>query len=100
MFVNCKTPSNAPSCWVPPSGFFRKIFLRQYWKPRLPRFLRGLAPLNYHEGVTRLKKELILTAVEKAGGSVTEAAMLLGVHPNYLHRLIRNLDLRSLVTKD
>jgi transcriptional regulator with GAF, ATPase, and Fis domain len=56
--------------------------------------------LNYHEGLTRLKKELILTAVGQAGGSFTEAARLLGVHPNYLHRLIRNLDLRSLVTRD
>jgi two-component system, NtrC family, response regulator HydG len=56
--------------------------------------------LNYHEELTRAKKELILTAVERAGGSFTDAAKILGVHPNYLHRLIRNLDLRPLVTKD
>ncbi len=56
--------------------------------------------LNYHEELTRVKKELILTALERAGGSFTEAAKILGVHPNYLHRLIRNLDLRPLVTKD
>ncbi len=56
--------------------------------------------LNYHEELARAKKELILTAVERAGGSFTEAAKILGVHPNYLHRLIRNLDLRPLVTKD
>lgn len=56
--------------------------------------------LNYHESVAQTKKDLILAAVERAGGSFTEAAKLLGVHPNYLHRLIRNLDLRSLVTKD
>jgi len=29
--------------------------------------------------------------------SVTKAARLLGVHPNYLHRLLRNLNLRSRV---
>ncbi len=56
--------------------------------------------LNYHEELTRLKKELILSAIERAGGSFTEAAKILGVHPNYLHRLIRNLELRPLVTKD
>ena len=55
--------------------------------------------LNYHEGLARAKKELILNAVERAGGSFTEAAKILGVHPNYLHRLVSNLDLRTLVTK-
>ena len=28
-------------------------------------------------------------------GSYAEAARLLGVHPNYLHRLIRNLELKE-----
>ena len=55
---------------------------------------------NYHEQLTRVKKEMILSAIETAGGSFTEAAKILGVHPNYLHRLIRNLELRPLVTKD
>ena len=56
--------------------------------------------LNYHEQLTRVKKEMILSAIERVGGSFTEAAKILGVHPNYLHRLIRNLELRPLVTKD
>ncbi|HMK28101.1 MAG TPA: sigma 54-interacting transcriptional regulator [Terriglobales bacterium] len=54
---------------------------------------------GYHESITRLKKELILKAVEQAGGNFTEAARLLGLHPNYLHRLIRNLELRPLLEK-
>jgi transcriptional regulator with GAF, ATPase, and Fis domain len=54
---------------------------------------------NYHETVRNLKKQLILNAFEQAGGSVTEAAKLLGVNPNYLHRLIRNLDLRVALKK-
>ncbi len=49
---------------------------------------------NYHDAVTEAKKQLILKAVEQAGGNYTEAAKLLGVHPNYLHRLIRNMNLR------
>jgi len=43
------------------------------------------------------KRELIMRAFERAGQSHADAARLLGVHPNYLHRLIRNLDLRARV---
>ena len=50
---------------------------------------------GYHSAVAELKKKLILQAVQQAGGNYTEAAHLLGVHPNYLHRLIRNLNLKS-----
>jgi len=38
---------------------------------------------------------MILSALEQAGGSITEAAKVLGVHANYLHRLMRNLELRQ-----
>lgn len=54
---------------------------------------------KYHDGVREVKKQLILNAVENAGGNFTEAARLLGLHPNYLHRLIRNLELRELIKK-
>jgi len=57
------------------------------------------APANYHEAICNLKKQLILGALEQAGGSVTEAAKLLGVHANYLHRLMRNLELRPSMKK-
>ena len=33
--------------------------------------------------------------LESFEGLLTEAARALGLHPNYLHRLIRNLDLRQ-----
>ena len=56
-------------------------------------------PAKYHEAIRRLKKELILNALEQAGGNITEAAKLLGVHGNYLHRLIRNLELRAAAKK-
>ena len=52
-------------------------------------------PQNYHEAIKEKKKELILNAVQKANGNYTEAAKLLKVHPNYLHRLVRNLDLKD-----
>jgi transcriptional regulator with GAF, ATPase, and Fis domain len=50
---------------------------------------------KYHSAISELKKRLIRDAVAEANGSYTEAAKLLGVHPNYLHRLIRNLDIKS-----
>ena len=50
---------------------------------------------SYHDAVTRTKKEIILNALDQMKGNITDAAKLLGVHPNYLHRLIRNLDIRS-----
>jgi len=54
---------------------------------------------TYHEAVRQLKRQLILTAMDQSEGKITEAARLLGVHSNYLHRLIRNLDLRLTLRK-
>jgi Response regulator containing CheY-like receiver, AAA-type ATPase, and DNA-binding domains len=54
---------------------------------------------KYHEAVLEKKKQLILQAIEQSGGSYTEAAKLLGVHPNYLHRLIRNMNLKTEIKK-
>ena len=69
-----------------------------------PNDLANLASLDnplakYHEAVAETKKQIIVSAMEQAKGSYTEAAKLLGVHPNYLHRLIRNLDLREQLGK-
>jgi Nif-specific regulatory protein len=55
----------------------------------------GAEEAKYHMAVKQLKKHLILTALEEAKGNYTEAARILGVHANYLHRLVRNLDLRT-----
>jgi Nif-specific regulatory protein len=52
------------------------------------------ASAKYHAALKDLKKELILGALEEAQGSYTEAARM-GVHANYLHRLIRNLGLKD-----
>jgi transcriptional regulator with GAF, ATPase, and Fis domain len=60
---------------------------------------KGLSPsiegAKYHNEVKELKKQLILNALQETKGNYTEAAQLLGVHVNYLHRLIRNLDLKE-----
>jgi Nif-specific regulatory protein len=58
------------------------------------------APVTqYHEAVAQTKKEIILSAMQQAKGSYTDAAKILGVHPNYLHRLIRNLNLKDQLKK-
>jgi Nif-specific regulatory protein len=48
---------------------------------------------TYHEAVVQNKKQLILRAFVEAKKNHAEAARLLGIHPNYLQRLIRNLNL-------
>jgi len=50
---------------------------------------------RFHDAVREAKKELILKAVEQAGGSYAEAARLLGLQRTYLHRLIRILRLKE-----
>jgi Nif-specific regulatory protein len=51
--------------------------------------------VKYHDRINHLKKQLIIDAAAQTKGNYTEAAKLLGLHPNYLHRLIRNLDLKG-----
>jgi Nif-specific regulatory protein len=50
---------------------------------------------HYHDEINDLKRRLILDAMGEAKGNYTDAARLLGVHANYLHRLVRNLNLKT-----
>ena len=50
---------------------------------------------GYHENVAGAKRRMILEAMKKSNGSYTEAAKILEIHPNYLHRLVKNLNLRG-----
>jgi Nif-specific regulatory protein len=59
----------------------------------------GSGPANYHEAILGLKKQLIRNALDRSAGNITEAAKLLGLHANYLHRLMSNLELRSAAQK-
>jgi Nif-specific regulatory protein len=52
---------------------------------------------KYHGTIREGKKQLILQELQKANGNYVEAARALGIHPNSLLRLIRNLDLKSAV---
>jgi Nif-specific regulatory protein len=54
----------------------------------------GALPVHgakFHEAIRALKRQLVLNALAEARDSYAEAARLLGLHPNNLHRLMRNL---------
>ncbi len=52
---------------------------------------------TFHAALRSRKKDLILRAVKRSGGNLAAAARGLDLHPNYLHRLIGTLQLRSLL---
>ena len=55
----------------------------------------SLGGARYYDAVNAKKKELILGSLAEARGNFPEAARLLGIHPKYLHRLARNLNLKE-----
>ena len=54
---------------------------------------------RYHEAMREAKKQLLLRTLEQVDGNYAEAAKQLGLHPNNLHRLIRNLNLKQAAAK-
>ena len=54
---------------------------------------------EFQEIITRTKRRVVTNAVVATGGNYTDAAKNLGLHPNYLHRLIRNLGIKEEIEK-
>jgi len=50
---------------------------------------------GFHAAVKEAKIQVVRKALAEAKDNYTQAAKLLGVHPNYLHRLVNNLNLRD-----
>ncbi|HXZ33164.1 MAG TPA: sigma 54-interacting transcriptional regulator [Terriglobales bacterium] len=50
---------------------------------------------QFHAAVRDAKRQLVRAALAEASGNYTKAAKNLGLQRNYLHRLIRNLDLQD-----
>jgi len=69
----------------------------------LPETLLEAAPRDtgakYHHSVGQAKREAILDAYAQGNGDYKQAARLLGLHPNYLLRLVRNLSLRDEINR-
>jgi transcriptional regulator with GAF, ATPase, and Fis domain len=55
----------------------------------------ALPGAGYHAALNEARKGLIRNALSEAKGSVVEAARILGIHPKYLHRLVRNLKMKA-----
>jgi Nif-specific regulatory protein len=51
---------------------------------------------TYQDAVVAFKRQKVSEALARANGTITEAAKLLDVHPNYLHRLMKNLQVEKL----
>ena len=54
-----------------------------------------VAAALYHKTLHQTKRQMVIRAMNDAKGNHIEAARQLGIHPKYLHRLIKNLDLKS-----
>ena len=50
---------------------------------------------GYYDAIFDFKKRIIQEAMRKADDNCAEAARMLGVHPNYLHRLIKKLGVKG-----
>ena len=69
----------------------------------LPESLLDSAPKDakakYHQSVGQAKKDAIIDAYVQGKGDYKLAARVLGLHPNYLLRLVRNLNLRDEINR-
>jgi two-component system, NtrC family, response regulator HydG len=69
----------------------------------LPEDLLESAPRDagakYHLSVGEAKREAIIDAYLQGNGDYKQAARVLGLHPNYLLRLVRNLNLREEINR-
>ena len=52
---------------------------------------------GYHFAVHEAKRRIVRSAIEQALGNYGEAARLLGLHVNNLHRLVRELELKAVI---
>ena len=66
----------------------------------LPEHIRETKPAElsaslYEEAIEDAKRKVVVRAFEQANHDHEIAAKILGLHPNYLHKLIRTMDLKA-----
>jgi Nif-specific regulatory protein len=54
----------------------------------------GVSDAKFHETIKEMKKKLVTNALRQMNGSYIQAANILGLHPNNLHRLMKTLGLK------
>ena len=50
---------------------------------------------DFYEQLKQAKQKIVLFAIRNASGNYTEAARQLGIHPNNLHRIVRELGIKD-----
>lgn len=55
--------------------------------------------LDFHGQVTEAKRKIVLSAIKDTNKNYSEAARRLGMHPNNLHRVMRELDIKDKAKK-
>jgi len=75
-------------------GLTDEILPEDLPEPLLEEQSPEVAAALYHNTLNQTKKQLVVRAMEDAKGNHIEAARLLGIHPKYLQRLIKNLNLK------
>jgi len=70
----------------------------------LPDIIRETHPAEipaslYEEAIEEAKRQVVLRAFDQSDYDHEKAAKILGLHPNYLHKLIRTMDLRSVIKR-
>lgn len=76
-------------------GLTEEILPEDLPLPILEEQSQRLEGARYHAVINQAKRELILSSLREATGNYPEAARSLGIHPKYLHRLARTLNLKS-----
>jgi len=52
-------------------------------------------PDKYRQALAQCRRQMLQEAIDHSGGNLTRAAKILGVHRNYLYRLMKSMDLRQ-----
>lgn len=70
----------------------------------LPEQIRESRPAEvsasqYEEAIEAAKRQVVIKAFDQADYDHEKAAKILGLHPNYLHKLIRTMDLKSVIKR-
>ena len=70
----------------------------------LPDHVRAARPAEvtatlYEDAIEAAKRQVVLKAFDQADYDHETAAKILGLHPNYLHKLLRTMELRAVLKK-
>jgi Nif-specific regulatory protein len=80
-------------------GNSNRILPEDLPEPVLEAEAAGGVTTGYHAAIREAKRRVVIEALQQTGGRFNDAARTLGVHANYLHRLVRALNVREQISK-